>query len=78
MMEMDREKDTGIELEDEEKRESGEADLPPQRPRRGLEGFYEHFRWIPLKYIDGFIILCILALLGVILVGALQSQGLSP
>lgn len=47
-----------------------------QVPRRGLEGFYENFRGVPLKYIDAFIVFCIVALIAVIAHGVLRARGI--
>lgn len=46
-----------------------------ERPARGLEGFYENFRGVPLKYLDAFIVICIVLLIAVIAFGVLQARG---
>ena len=40
-----------------------------------IEKFYEKFRGIPLKYIDIFIIVCLVALAAVVLIGSLKGIG---
>ena len=44
-------------------------------PSNAFEHFYEHFRKVPLKYIDIFIGLCVAALALVIVLGLLDSRG---
>ena len=44
-------------------------------PGNAFEHFYEHFRKVPLKYIDLFIGLCVAALVLVIVLGLLDSRG---
>lgn len=46
-----------------------------ERPTRGLEGFYENFRGVPLKYLDAFIVICVVLLIAVIAFGVLQARG---
>ncbi len=60
-------------------KDAGDVSLAEEqagRPRRGLEGFYEGFRQVPLKYIDLFIIFCFLALFGDIIFGILKAKGI--
>lgn len=47
----------------------------PERPTRGLEGFYENFRGVPLKYLDAFIIVCIVLLIAIIAFGVIKARA---
>lgn len=55
--------------------EAANAEAAPERPNRGLEGFYENFRGVPLKYLDAFIIICIVLLVAIIAFGVFQARG---
>lgn len=51
------------------------AEDPPRKDRSQLnafENFYEHFRKVPLHYIDIFIGVCAVALVAVIVLGLLN------
>ncbi len=52
----------------------------PQRPEAGqlnaFERIYEHFRKVPLRYLDIFIWLCVAALIIVVAVGVLKAKGI--
>lgn len=54
--------------------EEASKETGTERPTRGLEGFYENFRAVPLKYIDAFIIICIVLLIAVIAVGVVKAR----
>ena len=41
-----------------------------------FENFYENFSKVPLKYIDAFIIVCVIALVAVVGIGILKSKGI--
>ncbi len=43
-------------------------------PKRGLDGVYENFRDVPLKYVDRFIGICVALLVAVILLGIFQAR----
>lgn len=47
----------------------------PGAPRNAVEGFYEHFRGVPLKYLDIFIGVCTAALVILIILGFLKGHG---
>jgi len=47
----------------------------PERPTRGLEGFYENFRDVPLRYLDIFITICVVVLVAVIAFGIYQARS---
>ena len=59
--------------------EKTEAEAAPadggRANRNAFENFYEHFRNVPVKYLDRFIALCIFALVAVITVGILRAKG---
>ncbi len=58
-------------MEEEKKRESE----PESGVSNGwLEGFYEHFQGMPIRYLDRFIAACIVALIVVIAVGVLKAH----
>lgn len=40
--------------------------------RNAFENFYENFRKVPLKYIDRFIVVCVIALVLVIALGIIN------
>lgn len=73
---MDNEKE--LELSENADRNQGAEDLPqntePERPTRGLEGFYENFRSVPLKYLDAFIIICVILLIAVVAFGIVKAR----
>lgn len=47
----------------------------PNRQRTGMENFYEHFRGVPLKYLDIFIGICVAALILFVVLGFLKGHG---
>ena len=51
---------------------SNEKKKPDPKDLTAIERFYEHFRWIPLKYLDLFIGLCIAAFILVLILGYLN------
>jgi len=46
------------------------------RQLNAFEKLYEHFRGIPIRYIDRFIAVCIAALVLVVIIGMLKGRGL--
>lgn len=44
-------------------------------PQNALQRFYEHFRGVPLKYIDAFIAVCTGALVLLLIWGTLKGRG---
>ena len=64
---------------DEEKRtpETNAADTRLDRSQlNAFENFYENFSKVPLKYIDAFIVVCVIALVVVVGIGILKSKGI--
>lgn len=59
----------------DQKQDDSSGQTEAKRPTRGLEGFYENFRGVPLKYVDAFIIVCVVMLIAVIVFGVLQARG---
>jgi len=41
-----------------------------------LERFYDNFSAVPLKWLDAFIVICIVALIAVVAIGVLKAKGL--
>ena len=64
----------------EEEKTTPETQKPDSRPDRSqlnaFENFYENFRKVPLKYIDAFIVVCVIALVAVVGIGILKSKGI--
>lgn len=54
--------------------DASQTEPAPERPKGGLDGFYENFRHIPLKYIDRFIGVCVVLLVAVIVFGIVQAK----
>lgn len=52
-----------------------EEDRKDPATLNAFEHFYEHFRGVPLKYIDVFIGVCIAALVVVVALGILKGRG---
>lgn len=70
-------------MDEQEKKEAAERaetgeQSPAPRPRKdrsqlnAFENFYEHFRNVPLRYIDIFIGVCAVALVAVVAIGILN------
>lgn len=47
----------------------------PVEPQNAMQRFYEHFRGVPLKYIDAFIAVCTGALVLLLIWGTLKGRG---
>ena len=62
-------------LSSPETTDSPETAENPRGPRTGIENFYEHFRSVPLKYLDIFIGVCVAALILFIILGYLKGHG---
>ena len=64
----------------EEKRDIQPAEQPIERPDpsqlNAVEKFYENFRGVKLRHLDIFIGCCVAALVLVVLLGALQGNGI--
>ena len=64
----------------EEEKTTPETQKPDSRPDRSqlnaFENFYENFSKVPLKYIDAFIVVCVIALVIVVGIGILKSKGI--
>lgn len=52
------------------------SDHPDRSQLNAFENFYEHFSKVPLKYIDAFIVVCVIALVAVVGIGILKSKGI--
>ena len=52
------------------------SEKPDRSQLNAFENFYEHFSKVPLKYIDAFIIVCVVALVAVVTIGILKSKGI--
>ena len=63
-----------------EEKTTPETEKKPDRPDRSqlnaFENFYEKFSKVPLKYIDAFIVVCVIALVAVVGIGILKSKGI--
>ena len=63
-----------------EEKTTPETEKKPDRPDRSqlnaFENFYENFSKVPLKYIDAFIVVCVIALVVVVGIGILKSKGI--
>lgn len=67
------------ELKNEQVSDAAEADETVNAetgPNGWLESIYEHFRIVPLKALDCFIVVCIIALITVVTVGVLRARGI--
>ena len=49
---------------------------PDHSQLNAFENFYENFSKVPLKYIDAFIVVCVIALVAVVGIGILKSKGI--
>ena len=57
--------------------ETQKSDSPPDHSQlNAFENFYENFSKVPLKYIDAFIVVCVIALVAVVGIGILKSKGI--
>ena len=52
------------------------SDHPDRSQLNAFENFYENFSKVPLKYIDAFIVVCVIALVIVVGIGILKSKGI--
>ena len=52
------------------------SDRPDRSQLNAFENFYENFSKVPLKYIDAFIVVCVIALVAVVGIGILKSKGI--
>ena len=52
------------------------SDRPDRSQLNAFENFYENFSKVPLKYIDAFIVVCVIALVVVVGIGILKSKGI--
>ncbi len=52
------------------------SDHPDRSQLNAFENFYENFSKVPLKYIDAFIVVCVIALVAVVGIGILKSKGI--
>lgn len=59
----------------DEKIEKEQDPRPDPRQLNAFERFYEHFRKVPLKYVDLFIGICITAFFVVVILGMLKDRG---
>ena len=59
-----------------EKPEEKEDAHPDRSQLNAFENFYENFSKVPLKYIDAFIVVCVIALVAVVGIGILKSKGI--
>ena len=57
--------------------ETQKSDSRPDHSQlNAFENFYENFSKVPLKYIDAFIVVCVIALVAVVGIGILKSKGI--
>lgn len=66
-------------MDQDEKRPASQTP-PPEPPeespwRTAMQNFYEHFRGVPLRYLDIFIGLCAAALVILVILGFLKGHG---
>ena len=52
------------------------SERPDRSQLNAFENFYENFSKVPLKYIDAFIVVCVIALVVVVGIGILKSKGI--
>lgn len=52
------------------------SERPGRSQLNAFENFYENFSKVPLKYIDAFIVVCVIALVVVVSIGILKSKGI--
>ena len=52
------------------------SERPDRSQLNAFENFYENFSKVPLKYIDAFIVVCVIALVIVVGIGILKSKGI--
>ena len=52
------------------------SNRPDRSQLNAFENFYEKFSKVPLKYIDAFIVVCVIALVAVVGIGILKSKGI--
>ncbi|MDY5203249.1 MAG: hypothetical protein SPH66_04690 [Gemmiger sp.] len=52
------------------------SERPDRSQLNAFENFYENFSKVPLKYIDAFIVVCVIALVVVVGIGILKSKSI--
>ena len=52
------------------------SERPDRSQLNAFENFYENFSKVPLKYIDAFIVVCVIALVVVVGIGILKSKDI--
>ena len=66
-------------MDQDEKRPASQTpppETPEEPPRRtAMQNFYEHFRGVPLRYLDIFIGVCAAALVILVSLGFLKGRG---
>ncbi|MCI9164918.1 MAG: hypothetical protein HFF65_06720 [Oscillospiraceae bacterium] len=66
-------------MDQDEKRPASQTpppETPEEPPRRtAMQNFYEHFRGVPLRYLDIFIGVCAAALVILVILGFLKGRG---
>ncbi len=66
-------------MDQDEKRPASQTPPPetPEEPlrRTAMQNFYEHFRGVPLRYLDIFIGVCAAALVILVILGFLKGRG---
>lgn len=72
---MDRQDELKPQGREPDQEETG-ANRPDPSQLNAVERIYEHFRKVPLRYLDIFIGLCVAALVIVVAVGVLKARGL--
>ena len=52
------------------------SERPDRSQLNAFENFYENFSKVPLKYIDAFIVVCVISRVIVVGIGILKSKGI--
>ena len=52
------------------------SERPDRSQLNAFENFYENFSKVPMKYIDAFIVVCVIALVVVVGIGILKSKSI--
>ena len=58
-----------------DKQEKDQPSRPDPSQVNAIQRFYERFRGIPLKYLDIFIGVCVIAFVVIVIAGMLKSRG---